>query len=87
MVKVKNTARIRNRYNKIPHLTKENTWKSDKTQENITRKRAKKSAHSKQVTTRLQRGDKTECNTRNTNNKNDPQKKNCLETVSIFFLT
>ena len=28
--KVRNTAKIRNRYNKVPHLTQETTWESKK---------------------------------------------------------
>ena len=35
-------------------LTQDTTWVSDKTQENVTYKRAKKLALSQQVTTRLQ---------------------------------
>ena len=53
-MKVKKKAKIRNQYNKAPHVTQGNTWESDKTQENITHKRVKRSALSKQVTTRLQ---------------------------------
>ena len=43
--KVRKKAHIRNRYNQIPHLTNDTIWESKKkTQENITHKRAKKSA-------------------------------------------
>ena len=36
-VKVRKTAKIRNRYNKVPHLTKDTTWESDKKKQlNIT---------------------------------------------------
>ena len=37
----------------MPHLTQDTIWESSKTQENITHKRAKRSALSQQVTTRL----------------------------------
>ena len=30
-----------NRYNQVPHLTRDTIWESDKTQENIKHKRAK----------------------------------------------
>ena len=32
---------IRNPYNQLPHLTQDTIWESDKTQENVTYKRAK----------------------------------------------
>ena len=41
------------------HMTQDTTCKSDKTQESITYKRPKRSALSKQVTTRLQGTDNT----------------------------
>ena len=47
-------AKIRNPYDQIPHITQDTIWQSDKTQENITYKSAKRSALSQQVTTRLQ---------------------------------
>ena len=34
--KVKNTAKIRNRYNQLTHLIQDPTWESDKIQENTT---------------------------------------------------
>ena len=37
-IKVKNAAKIRNPYNQAPHLTKDTTWESDKTQLSITNK-------------------------------------------------
>ena len=69
--KVRKKANIRNRYNKVPHLTKDTTWESDKTQENITHNRAKRPALSQQVTTRLQRTDKKAWHTRNIDNKTE----------------
>ena len=44
VLKVKKKAKIRNQYNQEPQLTKDTIWESDKTQENITHKRAKRSA-------------------------------------------
>ena len=48
---------IRNQYNKVLHLFQDTIWESDKTQENITFKKAKRSALSQQMTTRLQDSD------------------------------
>ena len=36
--KVSKTGKIRNRYNQVPHLTRDTTWESDKTQFSITNK-------------------------------------------------
>ena len=47
-------AKIRDRYNQVPHLTHTPYGKVTKTQENTTQKRAKRSTLSKQVITRLQ---------------------------------
>ena len=52
-------AKIRNRYNQVPHLTRDTIWESDKTQENIKHKSAKRSARAQQVITRLRGTDKT----------------------------
>ena len=68
-VKVRKGATISNQYNQVPQMTKDTTWESDKTQENITYMRANRPALSKQVTTRLQWTDKTVWQTRNINNK------------------
>ena len=57
-VKISKKAKIRNRYNQVQHLTQDTTCESDKTQENITYRRTKRLALSKQVTTRLQLTDK-----------------------------
>ena len=72
-IKVRKNAKIRTRYNQVLLLTQDTTWESGKTQENITHRRAKRSALSQQVTTRLQRTDKTVWQTGNRNNKKDPQ--------------
>ena len=34
--KVRKVAKIRNRYNQVPHMTQDTTWESDKTQLNNT---------------------------------------------------
>ena len=80
-INVRKKAKIRNRYNQVPHLTPDTLWESDKTQENITCRRAKRSALSQQVTTGLQDTDKTIWQ-RQTQNIKDPQKKYPLGTVS-----
>ena len=36
--KVRKVAKIRNRYNQVPHVTQDTTWESDKTQLKITNK-------------------------------------------------
>ena len=53
-LKVRKDAKIRNRYTQVPHLTQHTPSGSDKTQWNITYKRAKRSVLSQQETTRLQ---------------------------------
>ena len=52
--KVRKNAKIRNRYNQVPHLIQDIEWESDKKQENITHRRGKRSSLSHQVTTKLQ---------------------------------
>ena len=37
-MKVRKAAKLRNWYNQVQQMTKENTWESDKTQLNITNK-------------------------------------------------
>ena len=49
--KARKTARIRNRYNQVPHLSQDIKWESNKSQSQT---RAKGSALSLQVTTRQQ---------------------------------
>ena len=44
IIKVKRKAKIKNRYNQVPHLILDTIWESDNTQENVTHKRAKRSA-------------------------------------------
>ena len=53
---VKKKAKVRNRYNQVPHLIQDTVWygKVTKTHENITYKGAKRSALSQQVTMWLQ---------------------------------
>ena len=71
-------AKIRNRCNQVPHRDQDTNWKVTKIQENITNKRANRSALSQQVTTVLQ----DSMTKTNRNNKRDPQKKHRLGTVS-----
>ena len=73
MVKLGREAKIKNRYNQVTHLTRNAIWESDKTQENTTLKRAKRSAISQQVITRLQGMDKT-AEQRQTSNINKKKK-------------
>ena len=85
IVKVRKTAKIRNRYNQVPHLTKDTTWESSKT--TITSQtRAKRSALSEQVTTMQQWTDAKAWQSQHINNTNDPQKKYRLERVSKNIL-
>ena len=58
-LKVKKRAKIRNRYNQVPHMARVTIWESDKNTRNITHKRSKRSALSQQVITTLQETDKT----------------------------
>ena len=53
-LKVRKDANISNRYTQVTHLTQDTPSGSDKTQLITTYKKAKRSALSKQVTTRLQ---------------------------------
>ena len=90
-IKIRKKANIRNLYNQVLHLAQDTIWESDKN----TRKTPGKTSHttvkrsvlSQQVTTRLQGTDKTirQRQTRNTNNKNDPQKKH--RHFSVFDVT
>ena len=59
--KVRKNAKIMNRYNQVPHLNQDIEWESDKKQENITRRRGKRSSLSHQVTTKMQDTSSTIC--------------------------
>ena len=71
----------------IDTMTQDTIWESDKTQANITYKRAKRSALSQQVTTMLQETDKTvsQRQTQNTNNKNDQQQKHTFSKYKHYW--
>ena len=93
--KVSKKANIRNWYNQVPHLTQDSNGKVTKTTENITHKKAKRLALFQQVTTRLQWTDKKAWQTRNINNKKNPQKKHIkslilssdfIQILLIFYL-
>ena len=60
-IKVERRTKIRNRYNQVPYLTRNTNWESDMNtrKQHTSLKRAKRSAFSQQVTTRLQGTDKT----------------------------
>ena len=81
LYKVRKTAKIRKRYNQLPHLTQDTTWESIKNTINITNK-------SQDVCPFPASGHKAAMNRhesmRNTRHKNtkDPQKKYRLGTVS-----
>ena len=85
--KVSKKAKIRNRYNQVPHLAQDTTWKSDKN----TRKHH---IHESQEASPFPAGDhkaamirqESITNTHNINNIKDPQKKHRLGTVSRIFL-
>ena len=82
--KVSKTAKIRKRYNQVPHLTQDTTWESNKNILNITNKSQEASPfsegnHKDNEQTRSMR------NTRHKNN-NDPQKKYRLGTASKNIL-
>ena len=78
---------MRNEYNQVSPTTQDTTLESYKTQPNTTHMRAKRSALSQQVTTRLHWTDKEAWQTRNINNKIDPQKKHRLRKVSKNIFT
>ena len=81
---IRKAAKIRNRYNQVPHLTQDTTWES---KHNKTLQiRAKRSVLSQKVTTRQQWTDAKAWQTQDINNTNDPQKKYRLGTVGKNIL-
>ena len=81
-VKVSNGAKIRNRYNQVPHLTQDTNGKVTNSQK-TPQTRAKRSAldHKAHINRRTQ----NIANTRQNKNIKDPQKKYRLGTVSKIF--
>ena len=79
-IRVRKEAKIRKRYNQVPHLTQDTTWESNKNTINITNKSLKVSP--------FPAGDhKAAMNRRKSmKNTNDPQKKYRLGTVSKNIL-
>ena len=77
-IKERKRAKVRNRYNEVPHLTQDTILESDKTLDTSYTRVARGQHFFQQVTTRLQE------KTRSTkqNNKKDLQKEASLETVS-----
>ena len=82
---VRKTARIRNQYNQVPHLSQDTKWESNKIILNITNK-SQEVSPSLQVTTRQQWTDGKAWQTQGINNTNDPQKKYHLGTLSKNIL-
>ena len=54
VLKVRKAAKIKNRYNQVPHLTQDTTWENDKKHNLTSQTRAKRLSLSQQVTTRQQ---------------------------------
>ena len=85
-VKVRKTAKIRKRYNQVPHLTQDTTWESNKNTINITNKSQEVSpfpaGDHKAAINRRERMRHTR-----QKNANDPQKKYRLgkRSVKIFY--
>ena len=85
--KVSKVAKIRNRYNQVPHLTQDTNGKVTNSQK-TPQTRAKRSALSQQVTdheAHINRRTQNIANTRQNKNIEDPQKKYRLGTVSKIF--
>ena len=79
-MKVRKKAKIRARYNQVPHLTQDTIWKVTKTQENITSKSGKRSALSQEVTTKLKNGQHSMTNKHKTQTtKRIPKRSTALE--------
>ena len=79
--KVRKTARIRNRYNQVPHLSQDTKWESNKVTINITNKSQEVSPFpSSEHKAAMNRRESMK--TQDINNTNDPQKKCRIGTVS-----
>ena len=86
IIKVSNGAKIRNRYNQVPHLTQDTNGKVTNSQKTpLTR--AKRSALSQPVDHKAHTNRRAQniANTRQNKNIKDPQKKYRLGTVSKIF--
>ena len=81
-MEVRKGAKIRNRYNQVPHLTQDTNGKVTNSQLDTTNE-SQRSALSQQVTTKHIQTDThiDIANTRQNKNIKDPQKKYCLGTV------
>ena len=86
VLKVRKTAKIRYRYNQVPHLSQDTKWESNKITINIRKTRAKRLALSLPLTTGQHWTEVKAWQTQNINNTNDPQKKYHLGTVSKNIL-
>ena len=86
IVEVSKGAKIRNRYNQVPHLTQDTNGKVTNSQLDTTNE-SQEVSPSQQVTTKHIYTDahKDIANTRQNKNIKNPQKKYHLETVSKIF--
>ena len=84
-MKVKNTAKIKNRYNQVPHLTQDTTWKVTKNTISVTNKSQEVSPFPTRDHKAAMNRRESMRNTRQKNPTNDPQKKYRPGTVSKIF--
>ena len=82
-MKVRKKAKIRKQYNQAPHLTQYTTSESDKNtiKHHIQESQEVGPFPAEDHKAAMNRQE-NKTNTKNINNKNDPQKKHCLGTVS-----
>ena len=83
--KVGKNAKIRNRYNQAPRLTKDTTWESDKNT-------SKHHTQDSQVVSHFSAGEhkatinrQENMTNRNINNEKDPQKKHHMRSAKYFY--
>ena len=84
-MKVSKAAKIRNRYNQVPHLTQDTIWEIDK----FTAKHHKQEPRGQPFPSRRPQGSnehRESMKTQDMHNTNDPQKKYRLGTVSNNIL-
>ena len=85
LYKVRKEAKIKKRYNQVPHLTQDTTWESNKNTINITNKSQEVSPFPAGDYNAAMNRRKSMRNTRH-KNTNDAQKMYCLGTVSKNIL-
>ena len=86
LFKVRKTAKIRKRYNQVPHLTQDTTWSSNKKTINITNKSLEDSPFPANDHKAAMSKPESMRNTRHKKPTNDPQEKYSLGTVSKNIL-